>query len=265
MLSREEFDDKLAYENTALSRDNLYQAYLYLSGIEGIDQNFEMKKDIVWKKENARYKSRNYDKIKEEYYITLGIKESYHNHLFHCDDKYNFWKLMGFFDKIDFRTMRDRYLPGKNTDVLQRYTTIILNHMIPINNKYTKDYVEKMTPKQVYRNIVIKKKKSEKKEGGGVYGIYENGALVYIGMTMRPFEARWKEHQENIEKGSNELALYGLIDANAKIEFKKLLEVDKMDSNDKITKRDLQAMEFALIQEHRPKYNFAGRTQPYQF
>ena len=37
MLSREEFDDKLAYENTALSRDNLYQAYLYLSGIEGID------------------------------------------------------------------------------------------------------------------------------------------------------------------------------------------------------------------------------------
>ena len=35
------------------------------------------------------------------------------------------------------------------------------------------------------------------------------------------------------------MALYGLIDANAKIEFKKLLEVDKMDSNDKITKRDL--------------------------
>ncbi len=238
MLSKEEFEDKLKYENTSLSRNNLYQAYLYLSGIEGIDKNFEMKKDIVWKKENARYRSRNYDKIKEEYYITLGIKESYHNHLFHCDDKYNFWKLMGFLDKIDFRTMRDKYLPGKSIDDLKRYTTIILNHMIPINNKYTKDYVEKMTPKQVYRNIVIQKKKSEKKEGG-IYGIYENGALVYIGMTMRPFEARWQEHLDGIRKQTDELKFYKMIDPKAKIEFKIILELSKMKSNDEITRRDL--------------------------
>ena len=33
-----------------------------------------------------------------------------------------------------------------------------------------------------------------------------------------------------------------------------------MFSNSEITRRDLEAMEFALIQEHKPKYNFSGRT-----
>ena len=107
------------------------------------------------------------------------------------------------------------------------------------------------------------KSKIVKREGGGIYGIYENDVLVYIGMTTRPFEIRWQEHSERIKSRSNELALYSLIDTSAKIEFKKLLERDKMDCNDKITTRDLKAMEFALIQEHKPKYNFAGRSLPY--
>jgi len=29
--------------------------------------------------------------------------------------------------------------------------------------------------------------------------MYEDGELVYVGMTMRPFEDRWKEHIEGIE------------------------------------------------------------------
>ena len=82
---------------------------------------------------------------------------------------------------------------------------------------------------------------------------------------MRPFETRWKEHQDKIKEKSKELALYGLIDTSAKIEFKKILIRNDMKSDSEITKRDLQAMEFALIQEHQPKYNFSGRTLPYKF
>jgi hypothetical protein len=33
---------------------------------------------------------------------------------------------------------------------------------------------------------------------GGVYGIYEDGELVYIGMTLRKFEDRIKEHISGI-------------------------------------------------------------------
>ena len=100
---------------------------------------------------------------------------------------------------------------------------------------------------------------------GGIYGIYENNELVYIGMTMRNFQVRWHEHLENIKEQTNALPLYRLINSDNKITFKILLNKKYMFSNSEITRRDLEAMEFALIQEHKPKYNFSGRTQEYRF
>lgn len=37
----------------------------------------------------------------------------------------------------------------------------------------------------------------------GVYGMYRNDELIYIGMTTRSFKQRWKEHQGHIKKKSN--------------------------------------------------------------
>ena len=61
----------------------------------------------------------------------------------------------------------------------------------------------------------------------GVYGMYRNDELIYIGMTMRSFKQRWKEHQGYIKNKSNALSVYSLIEDNDKIEFKILYDVMK--------------------------------------
>lgn len=38
-----------------------------------------------------------------------------------------------------------------------------------------------------------------------VYGMYRNGELIYVGMTMRNFKQRWKEHQGYIKNKSHAL------------------------------------------------------------
>lgn len=45
---------------------------------------------------------------------------------------------------------------------------------------------------------------------GGVYGIYVNGHLYYIGSTY-DFEKRFKEHQAKLRADSKELYVYKLI------------------------------------------------------
>lgn len=260
MISKEEFEKYFKSENKMLSRNNLYVVYQFL-----LTLNSRIEDDYKFSKEKI-----------ESYYFLLNdnlqrqIKQI--NDIFiHVD----FWDLM-INNSHEVEKDRDRRMSSffkdktgmqKDYCSLHHYQSIILRHLIPINQQVIQSYNKKVESYLKEREKRQNKNKSKNSscDNGGIYGIYENDILVYIGMTTRPFEARWKEHQERIEKGSTELALYGLIDANAKIEFKKLLEVDKMECNDKITKRDLQAMEFALIQEHRPKYNFAGRTQPYQF
>lgn len=125
------------------------------------------------------------------------------------------------------------------------------NVVVQINHKEKKEQIEKQ------QNEIMNE--------GGIYGIYENNELVYIGMTMRNFQIRWNEHLENIKEQTNKLPLYRLINPNNQITFKILLNKKYMFSNSEITRRDLEAMEFALIQEHKPKYNFSGRTQEYRF
>lgn len=262
MISKEKFTEYFKTENKMLSRDNLYVIYEFL-----LTLNNKLEEDYKF----------NIDRIKSySFLLDEGLQkriEELHEPYCHT----NFWNMMINQDR-EVEKDRDKKMStffkertGMQRDYcsLHHYMDIILCHLIPVNKQVIEIYCKKVEVyvKKMEDMLARKRSKNNKiiTNNGGIYGIYENGELVYIGMTMRPFEDRWKEHQERIEKGSNELALYNLIDANAKIEFKKLLEVDKMDSNDKITKRDLQAMEFALIQEHRPKYNFAGRTQPYRF
>ena len=278
MVSKEEFLVYFQNETNSLNKDNLYVIYEYLNKDYPelhLDTDFdfidERKIDYLFLLSDALAQD-----VKEvqQYHCGWGLPSEY---------RY-FYSLMYKFpinmDRRQQRKIKD-YFQMKTKMVrdyysLSNYIKIILGHLIPVKkdiidefNKKISSSVELVKQKRDEKIVNTQKKEKEKivitDNKGGIYGIYENSELVYIGMTMRPFEVRWKEHQERIEKGSTELALYGLIDANAKIEFKKLLELDKMECNDKITKRDLQAMEFALIQEHRPKYNFAGRSQPYQF
>lgn len=106
-------------------------------------------------------------------------------------------------------------------------------------------------------------KKKKKELQGGVYGIYEDGELVYIGMTMRNFEDRINEHMKNIQNHSNELYMYSKF--NGELTWSKLIEIKDLKTNKELTRRDIEAMEFALISLYKPKYNLAGNTMEYKF
>lgn len=58
---------------------------------------------------------------------------------------------------------------------------------------------------------------------GGVYGIYVNGHLYYIGSTY-DFEKRFKEHQAKLRADSRELYVYKLIQKGDIIEYKPLIK-----------------------------------------
>lgn len=75
--------------------------------------------------------------------------------------------------------------------------------VIPINKVHYVDRI--LRSKYCYRPVV---KVEKKKKHYGVYGIYINNELVYIGMTMRDFETRWQEHIAKIKSGSDELYFY---------------------------------------------------------
>lgn len=256
MISKEQFIKIMSIDRTSSSRENLYVCFLYLQNISIIINNFQLVENIVWNKNNILKSKQD---IVKQYFI---------------DDKYacvDFWdQALKENQIIDLKELSSFYKEhskssGRDYFGLENYIKIILNHMIP----KTKSFIFKVEVKDRKEPKIItqsfKVKNSRRKDIGGIYGIYENDKLVYIGMTTRSFKVRWNEHLERIKRKSDELALYSLIDANSKIEFKILLDKNDLISDDEITKRDLQAMEFALIKEHQPRYNFSGRNQPYRF
>lgn len=157
----------------------------------------------------------------------------------------------------------------------------VLNHMKPttrlaqdlideyeLKNKKKKEEqkAKKITWEQLEREKKIRLLDQKKKEYSyGVYGMYEDGQLVYIGMTMRPFEKRWQEHIEGIQNQSGDLYFYQKIKPESKIEFKILIDVSKMKANKPITRINIESMEHGLIYMFKPKYNYAGRTVEYRY
>ena len=254
MISKDEFKDIMSVEKSIASRDNMYICYLYLDTIDIIKDNFQIEKNMVWDK--------------------IGLKKQFRTEVsqYVIDEKYlssDFW-LEVFRQNEDFLNMKQfsnfyekKTKTRKDYYSLKKYAKMILNHMIPNNNNIIFQINHKEKQKQIRKQY--DEKINEIISEGGIYGIYENDELVYIGMTMRNFQIRWNEHLENIKEQTSELLLYHLINPDNKITFKILLNKKYMFSNSEITRRDLEAMEFALIQEHQPKYNFAGRNQPYRF
>lgn len=233
-------------EHKGMSREALYLTYKFLvnnynevASCEFTLQTRGIEEELIFK-DNFRYFILNRRKF--DYWQELKIKLE--------RDK---WRLKEYiYSKTGMK---------KDSSSLWRYESIILHHLLPQEEEDIQRYKEEV------QKIIDKEREEEeeKQKLGGIYGIYEDNKLVYIGMTTRDFQKRWKEHQQKINEGSKELALYSLINKKAKIEYKVLFSRNEMKSNDEITKRDLQAMEFVLIQEHKPKYNFAGNTQAYVF
>lgn len=88
----------------------------------------------------------------------------------------------------------------------------------------------------------------------GVYGIYLNNELVYIGMTTTAFEQRFQEHRNAIKNQYTKI--YQLLFEQEKIDFKPLIIFNHNQSGP--TREQLKVMEFALITYLRPAGNTEG-------
>ena len=103
-------------------------------------------------------------------------------------------------------------------------------------------------------------------ESYGVYSIWKNNELIYIGSTMRNFEDRFNERRKNITMGnSKELYVYSLINSNDKIEFKILIDAKNLKVNTQLTRRDIESMELTLITLYKPVGNLAGNNYEFKY
>lgn len=230
LVSQEEFERCLAQEHKGLCRKSMYIVYEYMiKKFPKLEKEYELKNQVFDVYARAVDKKR--WKFLPDYMLRSQKNWEFIDVSSLSDIKEYFFK------KTQVR---------KSKGDLEHYIAIILKHMTPINkNMLQEDNNEEFSY--------------------GVYGIYENGELVYIGMTMRDFMQRWEEHQRGIKTGSKELIFYSKINKKSKIEFKILVDVSKIESNSKITKRDVQSMELGLIRVFNPKYNYAGRTVEYKY
>ena len=108
----------------------------------------------------------------------------------------------------------------------------------------------------------------------GVYGIYVDNELVYIGKTTQGFQKRFYQHKHLIDFPDDSETQYDMYYelAVARAQGKKvqllpliIAEYIPYDSLYTLNNRDLESMEFALIWCYRPKYNICGRAKPYKY
>ena len=117
---------------------------------------------------------------------------------------------------------------------------------------------------------IKRQQKQVKKENTdrGIYGIYLNGNLIYIGKTDVGFETRYHQHKKAIEEGSESQYLYKYLKDKVgrnEIELVPIINVKDLNTKDRITDRDIKSMELALIHLYKPICNIQGIKMPYKY
>lgn len=150
--------------------------------------------------------------------------------------------------------------------VQDNYMQIIRPYQEKLNKPFWefKNKVFDMVCTQEEYEQMMGKKAPKKITEGGVYGIYVNGRLFYIGSTQ-DFEKRFKEHQIKLRTNSKELYVYKLIQKGDVVEYKPLIKTKDIKVERQLERRDIEDMELALITLYQPIGNIAGRLQPYRY
>lgn len=103
----------------------------------------------------------------------------------------------------------------------------------------------------------------------GIYGIYINNILIYIGKTTTSFKVRFQQHKYFMNVEENKDYLYQILKCakqnNQIITLKPLIIVEDLKVQYPIKDRDLDAMELALITLYKPQCNIEGRIKNYRF
>lgn len=147
------------------------------------------------------------------------------------------------------------------------------SNMIDLPKKYQgfMDEFKKLTGIEIiYSDFPESVLFSELRKSYGVYAIYADDKIIYIGSTIRTFDIRFAEHQQAIQNlNQPQLDVYDLIrtlqEAGQTITFKPLIDCSKLQTNKTLTTHDIESMELALIQEHQPIGNIAGLTKPFLY
>lgn len=98
------------------------------------------------------------------------------------------------------------------------------------------------------------------------YGVYciqhkQTEEIVYVGSTFRDFEVRWQEHNDNLAKGSHELAVYDLLreEGIGNFYFSILLDAGEEGlANRQLERSDIESAELMAIKLLKPRGNIAG-------
>lgn len=102
----------------------------------------------------------------------------------------------------------------------------------------------------------------------GIYGIYIDDKLAYIGKITTSFEQRFKEHNKNI---NDTMYIHKLMREAKKdglsVYMKPIITLEdlKMEGKKVINNKELECMELALITAYKPIGNIEGRIKPYVF
>ena len=122
------------------------------------------------------------------------------------------------------------------------------------------------------QKAIAKQKREEARQkcNRGVYGIFVDRELIYVGKTNVDFEVRFEQHKEALQTGNNQYVYQHIRKlkeerGSVSIEFKPIVNVLDLKLDGNITNRDIEAMELAMIQLFKPVGNIQGVLQDYKF
>ena len=133
------------------------------------------------------------------------------------------------------------------------------------------DYLKQIEGKEIIEEEQQKKgRKSKVKEElrkSGIYGIYVDEKIVYIGKTETSFQRRFTQHKHHTLSVDSSMPLYNYLRQQMaqghSINLKPLISIEDLQVDGKLTSRDIKMMELALIDLYKPICNVQGRISPY--
>lgn len=153
---------------------------------------------------------------------------------------------------------KKRYMPVAVHNL--GYRLIDRNEFIDIG---IKKFMEALPQSEVELNTKPQEVEQKYNPRKGVYGIYLDGVLVYIGKTSISFAKRWTEHsraaKKYIEGGWQQDYLYKAMRQAKEVRFEELIVANDFSNH------EIECMEYALITFNKPQFNYQGVKAPYEF